>query len=306
MKKNKIKKNYRIATAAYAFVLVVALIVSSASGLPENSSLSAVMTGNIAAPQISAAQAMLTDENGKVLYEKNSRQKAYPASTTKILTCITALDIMEEIKADIDQRVTVPKEAEGVEGSSVYLKAGERITFKDLLYSAMLRSGNDAATAIAIIAGGSEAEFVRLMNEKASEIGCTGSNFINPTGLFDENHYTTAADMAKIAAYAMKNHTFRQIASAEEYTAKRQAFAVTQSAGKEYIEYRMYNKNKTVHEYEGATGIKIGYTKASGRTLAASAARGECEVIAVVMAAPDWFNDAYRLMDYGFGLLGEE
>ena len=306
MKKNRFKKNYRIATAAYAFVLVVALIVSSASGLPENSSLSAVMTGNIAAPQVSAAQAILTDENGKVLYEKNSSQRTYPASTTKILTCITALDIMEEIKADIDQTVTVPKEAAGVEGSSVYLKAGERITFKDLLYSAMLRSGNDAATAIAVIAGGNEAEFVRIMNEKASEIGCTNSNFINPTGLFDENHYTTAADMAKIAAYAMKNHTFRQIVSAEEYTAKRQAFAVTQSRGKEYIEYRMYNKNKTVHEYEGATGIKIGYTKASGRTLAASAARGECEVIAVVMAAPDWFNDAYRLMDYGFGLLGEE
>ena len=162
---------------------------------------------------------------------------------------------MEEIKADIDQTVTVPKEAAGVEGSSVYLKAGERITFKDLLYSAMLRSGNDAATAIAVIAGGNEAEFVRLMNKKASEIGCTNSSFINPTGLFDENHYTTAADMAKIAAYAMKNHTFRQIASAEEYTAKRQAFAVTQSTGKEYIEYRMYNKNKTVHEYEGATGI---------------------------------------------------
>lgn len=306
MKKNRFKKNYRIATAAYAFVLVVALIVSSASGLPENTGLSAVMTGNIAAPQVSAAQAILTDENGKVLYEKNSSQRTYPASTTKILTCITALDIMEEIKADIDQKVTVPEEAVGVEGSSVYLKAGERITFKDLLYSAMLRSGNDAATAIAVIAGGNEAEFVRLMNKKASEIGCTNSSFINPTGLFDENHYTTAADMAKIAAYAMKNHTFRQIASAEEYTAKRQAFAVTQSTGKEYIEYRMYNKNKTVHEYEGATGIKIGYTKASGRTLAASAARGECEVIAVVMAAPDWFNDAYRLMDYGFGLLGEE
>ena len=306
MKKNRFKKNYRIATAAYAFVLVVALIVSSASGLPENTGLSAVMTGNIAAPQVSAAQAILTDENGKVIYEKNSSQRTYPASTTKILTCITALDIMEEIKADIDQKVTVPEEAVGVEGSSVYLKAGERITFKDLLYSAMLRSGNDAATAIAVIAGGNEAEFVRLMNKKASEIGCTNSSFINPTGLFDENHYTTAADMAKIAAYAMKNHTFRQIASAEEYTAKRQAFAVTQSTGKEYIEYRMYNKNKTVHEYEGATGIKIGYTKASGRTLAASAARGECEVIAVVMAAPDWFNDAYRLMDYGFGLLGEE
>ena len=109
---NKIKKNYRIATSSYAFV-------SSASGLPKNSSLSAVMTGNIAAPHISAAQAILTDDNGKVLYEKNSSQRAYPASTTKILTCITALDIMEEIKADIDQKVTVPKDAAGTEGSSV-------------------------------------------------------------------------------------------------------------------------------------------------------------------------------------------
>lgn len=306
MKKNEIRKNYRIATAAYAVVLAVALIVSSASGLPRGSSLSAVMTSDIAVPQISAAQAILTNGDGQVLYEKNSNRRAYPASTTKILTCITAIDIMGEIKADIDQKVTVPKEATGVEGSSVYLKAGEQISFEDLLYSAMLRSGNDAATAIAIIAGGNEAEFVRLMNQKASELGCSSSNFTNPTGLFDENHYTTAADMAKIAAYAMQNRTFRQIASAEEYTAKRQAFAVTQSKDKEYIEYRMYNKNKTVHEYEGATGIKIGYTRASGRTLAASAARGGHEVIAVVMAAPDWFNDAYRLMDYGFGLLGEE
>lgn len=306
MKKNEIRKNYRIATAAYAVVLAVALIVSSASGLPRGSSLSAVMTSDIAVPQISAAQAILTNGDGQVLYEKNSNRRAYPASTTKILTCITAIDIMGEIKADIDQKVTVPKEATGVEGSSVYLKAGEQISFEDLLYSAMLRSGNDAATAIAIIAGGNEAEFVRLMNQKASELGCSSSNFTNPTGLFDENHYTTAADMVKIAAYAMQNRTFRQIASAEEYTAKRQTFAVTQSKDKEYIEYRMYNKNKTVHEYEGATGIKIGYTRASGRTLAASAARGGHEVIAVVMAAPDWFNDAYRLMDYGFGLLGEE
>ena len=306
MKKNEIRKNYRIATVAYALVLVVALIVSSASGLPQNSSLSAVMTSDIAAPQISAEEAILTDDDGRVLYEKNSNRRAYPASTTKILTCITAIDIMDDIKADIEQLVTVPKEAAGVEGSSVYLKAGERISFKDLLYAAMLRSGNDAATAIAVIAGGNEAEFVRLMNQKASELGCSSSNFINPTGLFDENHYTTAADMAKIAAYAMQNRTFRQMASSEEYTAERQAFAVTQSKDKEYIEYRMYNKNKTVHEYEGATGIKIGYTRDSGRTLAASAARGEHEVIAVVMAAPDWFNDAYRLMDYGFGLLGEE
>ena len=306
MKKNEIRKNYRIATAAYALVLVVALIVSSASGLPQNSSLSAVMTSDIAAPQISAEEAILTDDDGRVLYEKNSNRRAYPASTTKILTCITAIDIMDDIKADIEQLVTVPKEAAGVEGSSIYLKAGERISFKDLLYAAMLRSGNDAATAIAVIAGGNEAEFVRLMNQKASELGCSSSNFINPTGLFDENHYTTAADMAKIAAYAMQNRTFRQMASSEEYTAERQAFAVTQSKDKEYIEYRMYNKNKTVHEYEGATGIKIGYTRDSGRTLAASAARGEHEVIAVVMAAPDWFNDAYRLMDYGFGLLGEE
>ena len=306
MKRNINKKNYRIATAAYAFVLVLTLVISSAAGLPANDRLSAVMSGGIAAPEISAAQAILTDERGRVLYEKNSRQKSYPASVTKILTCITALDIMEEIDADINQPVTVPDSAVGVEGSSVYLKAGERISFKDLLYSAMLRSGNDAATAIAIITGGSENEFVRRMNQKASELGCKDSNFINPTGLFDENHYTTVCDMAKIAAYAMKNQTFRQIASAEEYTASRQAFAVTQTDSKEYIEYRMYNKNKTVHEYKGATGIKIGYTRASGRTLAASAARGECEVIAVVMAAPDWFNDAYKLMDYGFGLLGEE
>lgn len=237
-------------------------------------------------PAVSARQAILIDgKTGEVLYEKNADEKGYPASTTKIMTAMLTLEICEKAGADIGQKVVIPAEAVGVEGSSLYLKKGEKKTIEELLYGVMLRSGNDGAAALAATMGGSVEHFVQLMNRRAEELGCTGTHFVNPSGLFDENHYTTARDLAKIARQAMKNETFRQVVKTKSW--------------KEY-----YNKNKTVFQYEGATGIKIGFTKMSGRTLVASSSRQGESLICVVLADGNWFNDAYALMDYGYEVKG--
>lgn len=241
---------------------------------------------------ISAGQAILIDGNtGEVLYEKAADEKAYPASTTKIMTALITIETLNRYGSPISQMTEVPQCAEGVEGSSLYLQAGEKISIEDLLYGLMLVSGNDAAVALAEIIGGSQEEFVEMMNIRAAELGCSNTNFMNPNGLFDENHYTTARDMAVIAREAMKNETFREIVAARQWKATSREGA--------YVTFP--NKNKTVFQYEGGNGIKIGYTEDSGRTLVASAQRGEKSMICVVMSAPDWFNDAYKLMDQGFG-----
>ena len=245
--------------------------------------------------KISAGQAILINGNtGDILYEKSAEEKAYPASTTKIMTALIVLETLDEYDSPINQMVTVPATAEGVEGSSIYLKRNERISIEDLLYGLMLVSGNDAAVALAEIVGGSQEKFVEMMNDKAEELGCHNTHFANPNGLFDENHYTTAKDMSVIAKAAMANPKFRDIVGAQSWDAT--------SRQNDYVHFA--NKNKTVHQYEGGNGVKIGYTKTSGRTLVASAERGGESMICVVMSAPDWFNDAYKLMDYGFG--GEE
>ena len=206
------------------------------------------------------------------------------------MTALITLETLEKYDSPLNQKVKIPALAEGVEGSSIYLKSGEEISIEDLLYGLMLVSGNDSAVALAEIIGGSQEKFVEMMNDKASKLHCDNTHFANPNGLFDENHYTTVRDMAIIAREAMGNETFRKIVSEKDWKAERPEST--------YLTF--HNKNKTVNEYEGGNGVKIGYTKSSGRTLVASATRGEKTMIAVVMSAPDWFNDAYRLMDFGF------
>lgn len=240
-----------------------------------------------APPSVSAESAALIDESGQILYEKNANVKGYPASTTKIMTALVALEKLDELGLGMDSEVIIPEEAVGIEGSSIYLKKGERISIEELLYGLMLQSGNDSATALAICVGGSLSSFVSMMNEKAEELGCSGTHFTNPSGLYEENHYTTAADLARIAGEAMKRDDFRKIVRTKDW----------QNADGSRS---FHNKNKTVFQYDGATGIKIGFTKASGRTLVASAKRDDKEMIAVVLRDGNWFNDAYALMDYGF------
>lgn len=247
-----------------------------------------------AAPTVSAQGAILIRaDTGAVLFEKDAEKRLYPASTTKIMTALVVLETLEKLSLRPDSRVVVPAEAAGMEGSSIYLKAGENISMEELLYGMMLQSGNDAATAAAICAGGSLQNFVRQMNRRAEELGCTGTHFTNACGLFDENHYTTAKDLACIAAAAMQREDFRRIVSAPDWKSPEN-------------ERNFYNKNKTVHQYEGGDGVKIGFTKASGRTLAASATRNGVSLIAVVLRDGNWFQDAYAMLDYGFGITAAE
>lgn len=243
--------------------------------------------GIVLAPVISAEGAILVNaEDGRTIYEKNADERLYPASTTKIMTALVALETLDEIKGTLQSKIKVPKEAIGIEGSSVYLKEGEMVTAEELLYGLMLQSGNDAAECIALSFGPTEEEFVKKMNQKAKTLGCRTTNFINPSGLCEENHYTTARDLAMISMAAMERDDFRRIVGTEDWSS---------ASGRNF-----HNKNKTVSQYEGATGIKIGYTKTSGRTLVASAKRDGVELIAVVLRDPDWFQDAYSLLDYGF------
>ena len=242
------------------------------------------------APTVSAAGAVLIRaQTGEVLFEKNAEKRLYPASTTKIMTALVVLETLDRLSLGPDSRVVVPAEAAGLEGSSIYLKAGEEISVEELLYGMMLQSGNDAATAAAICIGGSLQNFVVMMNQKAEELGCTGTHFTNACGLFDENHYTTAKDLAVIAAAAMQREDFRKIVAVPSWQSTEN-------------ERNFYNKNKTVHQYEGGDGVKIGFTKASGRTLAASATRDGVSLIAVVLRDGNWFQDAYAMLDYGFAV----
>lgn len=300
MERKKKSKIYIVGIVCLAFSLGVlgGLEISGAAGYPEisgegfggsetgkTSEIWKVSAG--APPSVAAESAVLIDESGQILYEKNANAKSYPASTTKIMTALVALEKLDELGLGMDSEVIIPEEAVGIEGSSIYLKKGERISIEELLYGLMLQSGNDSATALAMCVGGSLSSFVSMMNEKAETLGCSGTHFTNPSGLYEENHYTTAADLARIAGEAMKRDDFRKIVSTKDW----------QNADGSRS---FHNKNKTVFQYDGATGIKIGFTKASGRTLVASAKRDDKEIIAVVLRDGNWFNDAYALMDYGF------
>lgn len=251
------------------------------------------VNASVQAPSVSAEGAVLVDGSSRrVIYEKNSDKRLYPASTTKIMTALVTLETLDELGLGPDSKVIVPVEAAGVEGSSLYLKAGEKLSLEELLYGLMLQSGNDSAEAIAVCVGGTREAFVEKMNLKAEQLGCSGTHFVNPSGLFDENHYTTAGDLAIIAAEAMEREDFREIVGAQKWES-------------EETDRSFVNKNKTVFNYEGGNGVKIGFTKKSGRTLVASAERDGTELIAVVLRDGNWFNDAYALMDYGFEIMEE-
>jgi len=239
-------------------------------------------------PELSAEAAALIDvASGRILYEKNGDKKMRIASLTKTMTAIVAIE-----SADIKDVVTVPPEAVGVEGSSIYLKKGEKLTLEELLYGLMLRSGNDSAVSIAMHVGGSVQGFAHMMNEKAALIGMTHTNFTNPHGLDDSNmHYSTANDMVKLSAYALRNPIFRQIVATKVKSISWEG---------ENWDRRLQNKNKLLHLYKGADGVKTGYTKLAKRCLASSATRDGRQLAVVTLNAPDDWNDSMALLDFGF------
>lgn len=232
------------------------------------------------------AAILMEKETGRVLLAHNAREKLPMASTTKVMTALLALE-----EGNLDDVVTTGRNAYGVPGTSIYLSLGERITLRDLLYGLMLASGNDAAVAIAEHIGGDVATFCAMMTQRAAELGCTDTAFQTPHGLPCAGHYTTAHDLALIAREAMGHPLFREIVSTQR--------ASIPWEGRSYDRV-LNNKNKLLSTYEGATGIKTGYTKAAGRCLVFGAAREGMEVIGVVLNCGDWFGEAARLMDAGF------
>jgi D-alanyl-D-alanine carboxypeptidase (penicillin-binding protein 5/6) len=230
---------------------------------------------------LSAQRAILMDAaTGRVLYEKNADEQSLIASTTKIMTGLLAAE-----SGRLQETCQIPPEAVGIEGSSLYLKAGEELTLEQLLYGTMLRSGNDAAMALALALAGNEAAFVAQMNEKAAALGLKDTHFANPHGLDHEGNYSTARDLAKLACAALENPVFRQVVSTKEY-----AFGIR----------CLVNHNKLLWRYEGAIGVKTGYTKAAGRLLVSAAERDGRRLVAVTMDAPNDWADHAALLDYGF------
>lgn len=237
---------------------------------------------------VSAQSAVLyCVNNDTVLFEKNSTQKMSMASTTKILTTLIAL---EHSQAE-DNEVTFTKEMIA-EGSSMYLKEGYKLHLSDLATGMMTVSGNDAANAVAISISGSIEEFAKVMNNKAQQIGMTSSSFVTPSGLDDENHYSTALDMARLMAYAMSNNSFAEL------TAKKNARVDFISPEDMSITYGNHNKLLSLYEY--CNGGKTGFTKKSGRCLVTSAEKDGVKLIAVTLNAPDDWNDHINMYNYGF------
>lgn len=236
---------------------------------------------------ISAHSAVLIDSaSGRVLYEHNAYEKLPMASTTKIMTGLLACE-----SGKLDKTVKASAFASGTEGSSLWLKIGEKQTLENLTYGLMLKSGNDAAVAIAEYLGGSVDAFALLMNKRAREIGAVNTNFVNPNGLDAEGHYTTAYDLALIAREAMKNTKFSEIVSTKTYSIPMQG---------EKWNRALKNHNKLLWNYEGCNGVKTGYTKKCGRCLVSSAERDGLRLICVTLNAPNDWSDHRELLDYGF------
>ena len=231
-----------------------------------------------------ASYALIEQTSGQKLKSGNENSRLPMASTTKTMT---ALIVLEHCR--LDELVSVPSEAVGTEGSSMYLKYDEVISVEDLLYGLMLLSGNDAAVALAIHVGGSIEGFAELMNDKAKEMGFKDTHFVTPNGLHNNDHYTTAYELALIGAEALKNDDFRTIVSTQYHTSTTGSITRT-----------MKNKNALLWDYEGAIGIKTGYTMAAGRCLLFAAERDGMTLVGAVMNCRPMFEAAEELMNYGF------
>ena len=243
--------------------------------------LAAVLLLPREARAVSAEKALSMDAvSGRVLFEKNADSRSLIASTTKIMTALVVCE-----QCNVLDRMRIPREAVGIEGSSMYLREGEVLTLQELLYGLMLSSGNDAAVALAIYCGGTVEGFVERMNDKARVLGLNNTHFENPNGLDSPGHYSTARDLAKLASYAMENPVFYKTVSAKNVT-----------VGDRYL----HNHNKLLWLVEGADGVKTGFTKAAGRALVSSATREGRRIIAVTLNDPNDWREHQAFLEEGF------
>jgi D-alanyl-D-alanine carboxypeptidase (penicillin-binding protein 5/6) len=238
-------------------------------------------------PVVTAQSAVLMDfTTGQILYQKEANLLCPPASTTKILTALVALE-----RGDLQQKITTSSTASHTEGSSIYLSTGETHTLEELLYGVLLSSGNDAALTVAEGLAGSETQFTVWMNEKATAIGAKSSSFLNCNGLPKEGHYTTARDLALITRYALHNPVFDSIVK----TKKKDILWPGRDQNKV-----LFNHNKLLWRYQYADGVKTGYTREAGKCLVSSATKNGQRLIAVVFNSKLIYDDSEKLFDYGF------
>ncbi len=237
---------------------------------------------------VDAAAAILIDaESGQVLYAHNEHQSLPMASTTKILTAMLTLEHFSDLK----QTFTLPEDFANVGESSIWLEPGETHTIEDLLYATMLRSANDAAQSLAMAVAGTEQEFAALMNARTAELGLSDSNWTNPHGLHDDEHYSSAYDLAFITREAIKNPMFNTLISADGYTMPWQ--------DNEY-DRTFFNHNNLLQQYSGADGVKTGYTNPAGSCLVGAATRNGMRLIGVVLNSEDMYTDMSAMLDFGF------
>jgi D-alanyl-D-alanine carboxypeptidase (penicillin-binding protein 5/6) len=245
------------------------------------------------APDLSAAAyVLMSADTGEILNAANADVKRYPASTTKIMTLVLALEAVDSGKVSLDDMVSTSEYAASMGGSQVYLEAGEQRSLKEMLIGIAVGSGNDACVAVGEFLGGTMEGFVQMMNDKAAALGMENTHFANPHGLHDDNHYTTAGDMAKLAYYALKNTDILTYTSIYEYQFRPEPKPLV-----------LWNTNKLLKWYEGADGLKTGYTSQAGRNLVATAKRGDTRLITVVMgveAKNGHYNESIQLLDFGF------
>lgn len=281
------------------FYIIAVLTIVAASLLPVFTNVGSAdepafqETGQIGGTEktesisVTAARSVLIEaKSGLVLFGNREYEKSGMASTTKIMTALVVLNILP-----LDTVCTIPKEAVGVEGSSIYLVEGEKLTVEELLYGLLLASGNDCAVALALACSGSLDAFVDDMNKTAQELGLKDTRFTNPHGLSDENHYTSAYSLALLTAEALKNDTFREIVST-----KKKQITYDGTPNQRWLT----NHNKLLFSYEGMTGVKTGYTKATGRCLVTAAERDGVELVAVTLNdGNDWASHR-NMLDYGF------
>ncbi len=258
-------------------------------------SITLIIIFNLAAPKVSAvgelslsakSAILLNALTNEVVYEKNAHEKRGIASTTKIMTSLLALEY-----GSLNKTITAKAEDVRIEGTSIGLKDGDKISLETLVMGMLLESGNDAANVTATAVSGTREAFVALMNKRAKEIGMENTSFKNPSGLTEDGHFSTAYDMALLGSFAIKNAKFRSLCSID---------SVRVAYGTPEYQRTLNNHNKLLNTCDGVFGIKTGFTKASGRCLVSAAERNGVTLVAVTLSAPDDWNDHEKLFEYGF------
>lgn len=263
-------------------VMVFCLVVTGVGF--NNSSMRCVDATNLTTAK---SMCVMEQNSKKVLYQKDMDVMRPNASTTKVVTVITVLQNCN----DLDKVITVNDKSIGVEGTSIYLRKGEQVSIRDLLYGLMLRSGNDSAVALAYEIGGTEENFVEMMNNLCTTIGTKNTHFANPHGLDNPNHYTTAYDLALVTAYALNNHIFAEIVSTRQYVIEK-----TNTSDKRYLS----NKNRLLNSLDGCVGVKTGFTSKAGRCLVSAIKRSGVTVVCVVLNCGPMFEESAELLSRAF------